>query len=246
MKMSLVLQLARLGDLLQTKRLLLTLAAEGETHLVVDASLAPLAALLYPGVEVHALPAHAGGLDAAGVLRLACKACAELSALPCDKVYNLNRSPLNLALAGLFAPEKVVGYRLENGQALASTWACMAARWTGKRRISPLNLMDFWAFFHPSPWPADQVNPEAKAKSPSGYAGQRVGVALAGREARRSLPPPVLAETLKMVFAQYKGPTLVLLGGETEQAKARLLLKCLPPAMQSKTENLCGKTALTD
>ena len=54
----LVIQAARFGDLVQTKRLLLSLALRGEVHLAVDASLVPLARVLFPFAEPHALSVH--------------------------------------------------------------------------------------------------------------------------------------------------------------------------------------------
>lgn len=60
MPRQLVIQLARFGDLLQTARLIDSLCAQGETHLLTDRSLTALAALIYPGVHVHAVPAHGG------------------------------------------------------------------------------------------------------------------------------------------------------------------------------------------
>ena len=53
-----VIQAARFGDLVQTKRLLLSLALRGEVHLAVDVSLVPLARVLYPFAELHALSVH--------------------------------------------------------------------------------------------------------------------------------------------------------------------------------------------
>ena len=75
----LVIQLARFGDLVQTKRLIRTLCARGETHLCVDAGLRDLAALLYPEAVIHAIPVH-GGLTTQAVegVRHATKALAGL------------------------------------------------------------------------------------------------------------------------------------------------------------------------
>ncbi|MDR2051386.1 MAG: glycosyltransferase family 9 protein [Deltaproteobacteria bacterium] len=247
MKRYLVLQLARLGDLLQSKRLVLTLEALGETHLAVDVSLEPIAGLIYPSAVIHPVRAHAGEADASEVFRHNLRCFTALRELDFEQVYNLNRNPLNLALAGLFEPERVVGYRLENGQPTGSLWGKMAVRWTGDRRSSPLNLMDFWAFFHPFPLAAEKVNPVARLKNqPGSHPGQRLGVVLAGRAARRSLPPSILAPVLEALFQGRKGPSFVLLGGGNEQASARLLLKKLPLPVQRKTEDLTGKTSLTD
>lgn len=243
----LVLQLARFGDIIQSKRLMLTLAEQGEVHLAVDESLSGLAALIYPGAVIHAVKAHAGGVSAADVLSINSRAFAALQSVEYTQVYNLNRTSMALALAGLFAPETVIGYRMENRQPTASTWTKMGARWTKNRRSSPINLMDFWAFFHPSPIAAEKVNPIARPKNAPGTAqGQRIGVVLSGRESRRSLPSATLAPVLEALFSGRKGPSFVLLGTKNEEDAARLVLKNLRPATAEKTENLAGKTGLLD
>ncbi|MCL1889075.1 MAG: glycosyltransferase family 9 protein [Desulfovibrionaceae bacterium] len=246
MRKFLVLQLARLGDLLQSKRLVFSLMKEGETHLAVDFSLASLASLIYPQAVIHALPAHAGNLREAETLALAREACASFVAAGFERVYNLNRSSLNLVLAGLFEPERVSGYRLDRGQPLASTWSKMGARWTRKRRASPLNLMDFWAFFHPSPLPPELVNPVAGSGRAAGASGQAVGVVMAGQAARRSLPPAILVRILEALFAALKGPEFIFLGSRTEAGIARRLLGSLPGKIQGKTRDLTGRTSLED
>ena len=59
---ALVVQLARFGDLIQTRRLIRSLLAESPVHLLVDGGLTELARLLYPEVTVHGIPAHANGV----------------------------------------------------------------------------------------------------------------------------------------------------------------------------------------
>ncbi|MBG3878511.1 heptosyltransferase, partial [Desulfovibrio oxamicus] len=205
----LVIQLARFGDLVQTKRLILSLlngegtdgggthgAGQGtghsiasapevylpEVHLAVDATLAELARLVYPGVIVHGVRAH-GGVPQEDVLAHNARAFAALAAEGFDTVYNLNNSGLNMALAALFPPDIVRGYRSLNGQPLRDRWMRMAFRWVAHRRLSPVNLVDFWAALAPRPIAPARVNPIALR------GGRGIGVVLAGRMSRRSLPP---------------------------------------------------------
>ena len=234
MTRALVIQLARFGDLVQTKRLVLTLAAQHGTHLCVDCSLAPLARLLYPHTTVHPIAAHGGSLRA-----LADCNRATLDALAAENftcVYNLNHSPLNRALARLYPAETVRGHYADKGQALRSPWMDLAFRWTAQRRLAPLNLADFWAFLHPSPLPPQEVNPPARP------GGRGLGVVLAGRESRRSLPSHVLAPCVHAVFASLDGPDIYLFGAHSERANARDLMRRLPSAILDRVHNLCGKT----
>ena len=51
MEKYLVIQLARFGDIIQSKRLLLALMLEGEVTLLIDNSLTNLAKLMYPTIR---------------------------------------------------------------------------------------------------------------------------------------------------------------------------------------------------
>jgi ADP-heptose:LPS heptosyltransferase len=241
MKNYLVIQLARFGDLIQTKRLLATLAArpEATVHLCLDASLAPLARLVYPGAVLHTITAHATGLsDGDASLRMLLdnrRVFAELAATDFKTVYNLNFSGLNFRLAALFDPQKVEGYAWHNGQEITGRWPAMAMRWSGFRRLG-MNLVDFWGAYCPDMLPAPMVNPEATPK------GGGIGVVLAGRESRRSLPAPLLAQLTAAMAGSRKTGRIVLLGGKAERAAGQAVTKDLPANLQSVTENLAGKT----
>ena len=239
----LVIQLARFGDVIQTKRLLLSLAAvPGDTvHLAVDVSLAPFARRMYPFAVVHALHAHATNAGAAEVLLHCRSAFAALSEISFASVYTLNFSGMALALAGLFDPDSVRGYNRRNGQAFRSRWFRMGFRWMGNRRIAPINLVDFWACLHPNPVAPATVNPDAK---PGG--GGKLAIVAAGREARRSLPPEVLASLVESAFAARGGPEIVILGSNAERVFSRKLTRLLHPMVLQKVDDACGRTNLMD
>lgn len=233
----LVLQAARFGDLVQSKRLILSLQTQGQVHLAVDKSLEKLARLLYPDAVIHPLFLH--GHDEARAMAANRPAFAALRALRPDAVYNCNFSGLTGAICRLFAPERVIGYRpapASEGGLLRSPWARLAFHLSRGRRASPLNLVDFWAWFAPSPLAPERVNPVARP------GGRGLGVALAGREARRSLPTPVLASVIQTLSGLLGGPRIVLLGSAAERPAAHRLLRLLPPKMTRRVEDLSGKT----
>ncbi len=242
----LVLQLARLGDLLQTRRLLAGLDAQieadgagGEVHLAVDASLAVLAGRLYPFVHVHALPAHAGpGRDPAAVALAVRQACGELAAIPFDKVFCLNFSPLGMAISALFPPEAQRGYRQFSGQPDKDRLLRLVFRLTRERRAAGLNLADIWAHLDDVPLAAALVNPPAAPR------GGGLGVALAGRMARRSLPPEILAPIVRTAFRASGAKRVTLLGTAGQASEARALVKQLDPATASACQDLTGQTGL--
>ncbi|MBG0789957.1 MAG: glycosyltransferase family 9 protein [Desulfovibrionaceae bacterium] len=241
MKHYLIIQLARFGDLVQTKRLAATLLARpgAAVHLCVDASLEPLARLVYPEAEVHPIMAHGMGLGGCEAALRALtdnrRAFDRLTAVNFETVYNLNFSGLNFRLAALFDPERVEGYAWKNGQEITGTWPAMAMRWTGHRRIG-INLVDFWAGYCPDMIAPDAVNPTAVPK------GEGIGVVLAGRESRRSLPAPLLARMAATTAGTQASERIVLLGGPSEARAGQEVVKNLPAQLQDKTENLAGKT----
>jgi hypothetical protein len=240
----LVIQLARFGDLVQTKRLLLSLCAEpdSEVHLCLDESLAPLARLLYPTVILHPVCAHGTALaklppaeQARLLLGKNVLAFRELAAIPFNRVYNLNFSPLNFRLATLFDPALVRGHVWQDGQEVVGQWARLAMRWSTMRRIG-LNIADFWAWHHTAPVPASEVNPMAQGR------GNGLGVVMAGRESRRSLPPKVLAHLVTALLDLRGGGQLTLLGSMSEAQAARQLERELPSRHGRSVRNLCGAT----
>lgn len=232
----LVIQSARLGDLVQTRRLLQTLAARGETHLAVDTGLVPLARVLYPFARLHALPLYTR--DAAAAARQVGDVLHVWRELDFAAVYNCNFSSAGASLCRLFSPELVHGYRPGRGGPERSPWARRAFRLTERRACGCLNLVDYWGYFAPDPIAPDAVNP------PAAGGGAGLGVVLAGRESRRSLPVPLLARIVRTVHDSMGGPRVRLLGTAQERPAARRLLRELPARMLDNVEDLSGRTDL--
>jgi len=245
MKHYLVIQLARFGDLIQTKRLIATLVARGDghVHLCLDHSLAPLASLVYPELELHSIAAHRTGVSREqayfAMLNGNRKTFARLKALKFDEVYNLNFSPLNFRIAALFDPATVRGHFWDNGQEVSSQWARMAMQWSRWRKLS-INLVDFWAYYCRDAVAPEKVNPEA---SPH---GENIGIVLSGRESRRSIPLDLLAEYTTAIARINKSAKILLLGSHTEQNAGKNMHRLLPSDLQNRTENLAGKTNWAD
>jgi len=232
----LVMQLARFGDLLQTKRLVAGLEQAGSrVHLLVDASLAGLARLVYPRAQVHAVAVHTRpDLSAvAGTMR-------ELEAIPFRRVYNLNYSGLSAALSTGFDPETVRGHRLHRGQVQRDPWAAMAFRWTRRRRFAGVNLADFWAGYAPPLAEAASVNPVARPR------GGGLGVALAGRDPRRTPPPRVLAGVIQALLPTLGTARVTLLGTAAERLAAKELTSLLPERVAQAVTDLTGRTSLEE
>jgi hypothetical protein len=239
MSTSLVIQLARFGDLVQTKRLIASLVAreKDRVHLLVDHSLRDLAELVYPHVMVHSIQAHGGVFkDSGPFVREVLGSCRELEEIGADRVFNLNFSGLNMALSSLFDPGSVRGYRLEHGQWRKDDWAEMGFRFSASRQTSPLNLVDLWAGYLDDPLAPERVNPEATAR------GGGIGVVLAGRESRRSLEVRSLAALVTAALQRVGHGPVLLLGTRGERRIARDLQTLLKPAVNKEVRDLTGKT----
>lgn len=236
MEKILVIQAARFGDLIQTRRLLLSLKS-AEVHLAVDAALAPLAKLLYPFTLVHALRLH--GQYSAEAAYENEKVFFALALAKYDLVYNLNFSPLTSAICRLFEPESIIGYRparSSRGGLLRSPWARLGFGLSAMRNAATLNLADFWAHFCNRAIRPDIVNPVAKA------GGGGLGIAVAGREDRRSLPPEALAVAAKTCFSLLNAPIIKIFGTANEAGRAKKAMRFFSAPMLAKTINLCGQT----
>jgi ADP-heptose:LPS heptosyltransferase len=239
MQRFLVIQLARFGDVLQSRRLIRTLVERGETHLCVDVSLIGLASLIYPETIVHGVSAHMSGTETPSALLAGQWSCLEtLRALSFDHVYSLNHSGMGRAIAATFSADCVRGHGMVNGQALRSHWIELAFRGTVTRRSTPLNLVDIWAGLADDPIAPEACNP------PAHPGGRGLGVVLAGREARRSLSPETLALCVSALYETVDASNVYLFGTEAEYPLARRFRRALPVQLLDGLRDLTGKTNL--
>lgn len=241
MKNYLVIQGARFGDLVQSKRIILTLAAKGIVHLLLDNSMSSLARMLYPDAEIHGIYFH--GLPSPQKNAHNSRIFDRLSDMSFERIFNLNFSLLTSQICRLFDPGQVVGYRpafMCNAGILRSPWARMAFKLARHRKLTPLNLADFWAYFIDKPVRPEQVNPFAMSR------GGGVGVVMAGRDQRRSIPAVFLAKLIETIFNLRNGPRVSLLGTENEKAFSKKLYRFLSASVRQRTVDLCGKTGWKD
>lgn len=244
MKKFLVIQLARFGDIIQSKRLILALQEQGEVSLLIDNSLAALAKLVYP--SVRCLGVHASSALNQNVWQENLKLFHFLQSEQFDEIYPLNHSPLSQAISTLFEPERLTGYSRHNGYTRQSLWVKMAFRWLGSRKKTPINLVDFWGLLTEKPYPADKVNPKAQGKR------NGLGIVLSGQNARRSLSPEIYAKIISIVYNRLlkenrlHDKNIYLLGTKKEEQYAQKLLSCLSSSLLPCCKNLAGKTTFQD
>lgn len=248
MKDVLVLQAARFGDLLQTKRLILSLERKYTVHLCVDDSLVPLAKIVYPAAIVHGMPFH--WKDARPEPADVSQRLENLREINFSRILNCNYSPLTVDICRIFEDDRVIGYRPARdtaGGIMRSPWARLAFRMSRERAATSLNLVDFWGWMDnwrqslrgDAPVAATHVNPPARPE------GKGIGIALSGRQPRRSLPMDVLAPFVNTLFMLMGKPRIKLFGSATEAGAAKRLLRQSPPEIQANTLDLAGKTDWT-
>jgi ADP-heptose:LPS heptosyltransferase len=230
----LVIQLARFGDLLQTKRLLRSLQVDGEVHLLVDSTLKDLAHIVYPGIQVHGVAAH--GTHGPDILAQVHEDLGGIMELDFHRVYNLNFSGPSFALAGMFPSSAVRGYRWHHGQRLIDSWPDQVMRWTRARALAGLNLVDVWGFYAEQPMLPELVNPDAAPR------GGGIGVVMAGQNARRSLPAGMLAPLVQAAFGRVGRGPIYLLGSGGERRAAKELAALLPATLRGEVRDLVGRT----
>ncbi|MDE5833505.1 MAG: heptosyltransferase, partial [Desulfovibrio sp.] len=76
--------------------------------------------------------------------------------------------------------------------------------------------------------------------------GKGLGITLAGRNARRSLPPEILAKIAALVDSVLKPGEIRLFGAATEKRLARELILSLPATPRNKINDLTGATGWKD
>ncbi len=248
MRKYLVIQLARFGDILQTRRLIKSLQQDGEVFLCVDKTQETLARLAY-GEEVQVLALHAFKADTYSVLTENRALFAYLQEQAFEHVFVLNHSPLSYALARLFPHECLRGYIVKEGQDLRSNWANLAFRYMNNRFQAPLHICDYWTFFADNPIAASEVNPSAYEKMLHWQKGQgkfTIAIVLAGQNLRRSVPVRDYAQIIKVLASRFESAEFILLGTQTEHALAHEFLSSLPQNLKEHCVDLVGKTNMQE
>lgn len=239
MEKFLVIQAARFGDLIQTKRLILSLKQKGEVVLLIDKSLSEIAKILYPFAHIYGIDFH--GSPQSISLKQFNETFFCLKSLNFSMIYNCNYSHLTSAVCRIFDNDKLIGYRpahCSQDGILRSSWSRLAFRLASNRCLTSLNLVDFWGHFVDQPLPGKAINPVAHA------GGEGLGVVVSGREERRSLPSDVLAQITSVIFNLSGCKYIKLFGSNNEISKARKIIHLLPPKYHDKIINLVGKTTL--
>ncbi len=254
-KRILVVQLARMGDILQTLPLLrrlrglhpqarlevLTdrvgpevLAGCPEVDEVIPLDLTDLHYTLKSGYR------QAYAAVAAGVR--------DLQRRGYDEVFNINYSRLTLLLSYLTGAPRVRGYQPAAGgrRFLRDPWLAYIYSLVHARQYNRLNLADVFRWLAPG-----QDRPLAGEEQATAVRGAPAGtpptfaLQLGSRHPRRRWPVESFTELARRLL-QEADARLVLLGTADESHLGRRLLSALNPGERQRVENLQGKTSLAE
>jgi ADP-heptose:LPS heptosyltransferase len=243
-----VVQLARLGDLVQTWPLLRRLRHQGPgRHLDLLAD-RPLTALHTLGpdldhvweVDLAGLPPLSQG-DLPGAYDRVRHLAEGFKGRNYDLVYNLNFSRVSLLLSYL-AGREVRGYRPVRGgrEFLREPWLALVYALVHARQVNRVHLSDVFRHLAPAvedePWPAA---PAAKAGEPI------IALQVATRHPKRTWPLAAFTR-LAALLVNRLGAQVWLVGTKAEAPLGDALTEGLTPAQRERVINLQGRTDLLE
>jgi ADP-heptose:LPS heptosyltransferase len=260
MTRALIIQLARLGDLLQTLPAIAALRTHDDDatlDVLCPSHLAPLAAL-FPGIQAvlpwdgaawRRLAERAAGQLLPDQMREAEQAVASLASDPYDRVYVLNQHQRAL-LAGSLLGRDVRGPRLHGPlDDRLAPWAQylrdVAARRIGRR----VHLADAFCGLcgvlppgYAPKIPVSMENLPADLASVGKRAGPWIGLIVGAGEAERLVPIEVWTEWIAHCLRELPQSRVVLCGQERD--RAHLIQEALPTSLLSRIWDATGRTDL--
>jgi ADP-heptose:LPS heptosyltransferase len=243
------MQLARLGDLVQTWPLLARLKGawpQCRVDVLCDASLAPLARqhpAVNEAVELKwgawaALTPH----DPVRACRLAAGQAAALRNRGYELVFNLNFSRLSLLL-GYLTGAPLRGYQpVQGGREFGRPpWLAYIFALAHARSLNQVHISDVFRHLGPPVRHEEPLFP-----SPARRGGElRLALQLATRHPKRTWPRSSFADLARRLVGGL-GARLVLLGTEAERPSGEWLIRALPASHRQRLVNLMGRTSLPE
>ena len=258
----LLIQLARLGDLVQSLPAFASLTSrdpQGPLDLLCPAPLADIARLFpdvgrvvpWNGAQWHRWAESFDGEFQSSWLREIDQYLAELTSEPYTMAYVLNHHPRAILAATLLATE-VQGPNLRGPlhEAL-SPWAAYLRQVAQERGPNRIHLSDtFCGLCGVTPPQAPPVLLLPSIDLPGDLAevglsaGQWIAVVVGAGDADRSIPVSVWIEWVSTVLAQNSPSAVVLIGSERDQATALAIQDGLSPMIAGRLWDATGRTTL--
>ena len=259
---TLLIQLARLGDLVQSLPAIVSLTARfphRSLDLLCPAPFADLArlfpgvgqVLLWNGAQWHAWAESFVGEFQSSRLREVEQYLAELTTEPYAMAYVLNHHPRAILAATLLAIE-VQGPNLRGPlDEELSPWASYLHHVAQTRGANRIHLSDtFCGLCGVTPPPVPPVLRIPSIVLPSDLAevgmsdGQWIAVVVGAGDADRSIPIAVWTEWISTLLAHDSSCAVVLVGTERDQTSAFAIQDGLSPMMAGRLWDATGRTTL--
>jgi len=257
-----MIQLARLGDLVQSMPAIASLAAQyshRSLDLLCAASLADLARLFqkvghvvkWNGVQWHAWAESFAGEFQPSRLREVEQYLAELTTDPYAMAYVLNHHPRAI-LAGTLLATEVQGPTLRGPLDEELTpWASYLRQVAQTRGSNRIHLSDtFCGLCGVTPPPVPPVLRLPSIVLPSDLAevgmsaGQWIAVVVGAGDADRSIPIAVWTDWISTLLAHDSSCAVVLVGARRDQTTAVAIQDGLSPMMAGRLWDATGRTTL--
>ena len=262
MPRSLLLQLARLGDLIQSLPAISSLHLsfpDQPMDLLCSAPLAPMGQL-FPGIQRvfpwegerwHSL-AKMVGRDQASLVSAA-EQCLAASAFPRYSVaYNLNNHPRSVLASHMLSDHVVGAGDLGPLHQSLPPWVAYLRQVAGNRGANRIHLADAFCgvcgMNPPSVVPTIHAThvelPNDLACMVKEESWNRIGIVLGAGDGDRRAPLSVWREFIEACIDQLPNGLCVLIGGPSEREAALALEDQLPPSYLSRLLNCVGRTSL--
>lgn len=252
---ALVIQLARLGDLVQSAPAILALKAQAPDRLIDVLCPAPLATLAHWLPGVHAVVPWDGS-EWSALARCASLAQAEallrgLVPEPYQTAFNLNNHPRAMYAAHLLG-RRVVG----PGEAgplseLLPPWAAYLRQVAQDPGANRVHLADAWCGFcgvrPPGVAPRLAVGPvelPPDLERVTCSEGLRIAVAVGAGDPDRVIPPRIWAQWITTLAGACADWTVVLIGSAGEHEGALAIQEALSPLVAGRVWDATGRTTL--
>lgn len=258
---ALVIQQARLGDLVQSLPAIEALRACYPDRPVDLLCAAPLAPVLASSQAIRRIIPWDGGQwrvwvdqwpqDPAAILRTVQTFLASLGDIEYDRVYNLNQHARGILMANLFTRHSVKVNQRTQADSGVNPWTLYLRQVAAERGKNRVHLADAWCgLCGVKPQGRAPIMDYEGAALPEdlNQIGQQNGIWVAvvtgSGDAARCIQPVVWAHWIREFLTQVDDGQVVLIGSGQEREAGQAILELTPTLLQGRVWDTTGRTAL--
>ncbi|MBI4002742.1 MAG: glycosyltransferase family 9 protein [Nitrospira defluvii] len=259
---ALLIQLARLGDLVQSLPAIEAVQERYPERPLDLLSSAPLAPVLARSQSIHRLIPWDGtqwrtwadqwAQDPAGTLRTVQTYLTSLGEIGYDRVYNLNQHARGTLMTHLFSRHAVETAQEGQSNHNVSPWAQYLRQVAKARGENRVHLADAWCGMcgvRPRGHAPVLAGQEVELPEDLSAIGERKGlwIALAtgAGDSARCVSPAVWASWIREFLTQVDEGQVVLIGSGQEREAGQAILEATPTLLQGRVWDTTGRTTVT-